>query len=657
MKIITKKRIVTAATILFIVSCTQVSEGLRQNDLQSLIQTFLFRHAVYKNLNNTLSERIISNYIYLMDYGKYYFYKSDVDEMMKNKDLVDDYIVQNQFSFVYNMHTLFEKRFKESMKIVDGLIDHNYDFSKEDTITVDRDSVPFAKNRKEMEERWRKNIKLQLLNYLSMGNTIQQARKKLRKKYELTKKRMNETDDEAILAKFMNAFSTSLDPHSNYLTYDEHVDFKISMELKLEGIGVRLKSEDGFVIVESIIPGGAASKLPESLRLKPNDKIVAVAQGPGEPEDVIDMDLQDVVKKIRGQKGSEVRLTVLRKTAESDRAARFVVPIVREEIKLQDSAAKSEYIKFNEGGKEVRLGYIKLPSFYIDPATGKSSATDTRRLLEDLKRKGIDAVVVDLRNNPGGSLNEAIQIAGLFIDSGPILQVKGGDSHPDVMSDSDPYIAWEGPVVVLINRFSASASEILAGAIRDYRRGIIIGPSKTFGKGTVQSYHELAARKGAIKITTHIFYQPSGTSNQINGISPDILVPDLSSIWDIGEDKTRYPLQWKQIARASFTPYGCVSDYMVSVLKNSSSSRIRVNAKYQELIAKIQKYRTQVQNKTISLKEETDLEKQRTKEIERSYSRESDENNGVDLEKDLFLKEAFSIAGDYVRLNVPKAAR
>ncbi len=656
MKLFSKKSILTAATIFFVISCTQASDGLRQGDLQSLILQFLYRHAVYRTLNNTLSERIVNNYIYMLDYGKYYFYKSDIDELMKDKDLVDDYIVQNQFGFVYKTQELFEKRFKESMVIVDALIDRDYDFTKDEKIVVDRDSVPYAKDRQDMVDRWRKNIKLQLLNYISMGSTIEQARVKLRKKYELTRKRMAETDEEAVLARFMNAFSMSLDPHSNYLTNDELVDFKISMELKLEGIGVRLKSEDGFVIVESIIPGGAASKLPEQLSLKPSDKIVGVAQGGGEPDDVVDMDLQDVVKKIRGRKGTEVRLTVLRKSAEGNGPVRFVVPIVREEIKLQDSAAKSDIFKVKTGGGEVKLGYLRLPSFYNDPATGKSSATDTRVLLEDLKSKGVSCVVLDLRNNPGGYLDEAIKIAGLFIDTGPILQVKGGESEPNVMSDNDPYIAWDGPVVVLINRFSASASEILAGAIRDYHRGIIVGPNKTFGKGTVQSIQELTNRKGAIKITTHIFYQPSGSSNQINGISPDVTVPDLSNIWDFSEEKTRYPLQWKRIARADFVPYGCVNDSIVAALRNGSSARIRTSAKYQDLIAKIEKYGTQMKNKTISLKEETDLEKQRTKELERNIQNDRDDNT-VDLEKDLFLQEAFAIAGDYTKMNAPRATR
>jgi len=441
----------------------------------------------------------------------------------------------------------------------------------------------------------------------------------------------------------------SLEDEGLLVVEDDHEDFKISMELKLEGIGVRLRTEDGFVIVESIITGGATDKLPEDLILKPNDKIVAVAQAKGEPVDVIDMDLRDVVKKIRGKKGTEVRLTILRDSEENSKSLRKIVPIIREEIKLQDSDAESDVHTMSRNGRKDNIGYINLPSFYQDSARNKSSAGDMRLHIERLIKKNVKGIILDLRGNPGGLLNEAIEIAGLFIDRGPIVQIKDGRNPPHVIHDNDNGIFYDGPVVILIDKFSASASEILAGAIKDYKRGVIIGPGNTFGKGTVQSYNVLPFEKGAIKVTTHIFYQPAGTSNQLNGIKPDIRIPALSSIWDIGEDKTKYPLKWKKIKSANFKRYNSTNPAVISNLKKKSIGRINSSREFSELIKKIDKFKKQVSNKTISLKEESNIEKQKKKELEKTIKKDRDKKI-IDLKNDLFLKEAFNITHDYIQI-------
>jgi carboxyl-terminal processing protease len=345
------------------------------------------------------------------------------------------------------------------------------------------------------------------------------------------------------------------------------------MELKLEGIGVRLRSEDGFVRVESIITGGAADKLPETLRLKPNDKIVAVAQGKDEPVDVIDMELRDVVKLIRGEKGTEVRLTVLRDIETENQPSRFILPIIREQIELKDSDAKSHIETLNNNGKNYKIGYIKLPSFYEDRESGKSSSGDVKNLLIDLNKEKVNVVILDLRGNPGGLLNEAITIAGFFIEQGPILQIVGRNTPPKIFYDNNPNIYYKEPLIILTDTFSASASEILAGAIKDYKRGLIIGSGNTYGKGTVQSYNELPYNLGALKITTNIFYQPSGTSNQLTGISPDVDVPDITAIWKMKESELKYPLKWKKIESAKFKRYNYVNDSTVANLNKLSHSR------------------------------------------------------------------------------------
>lgn len=642
-----KRSIIFFMTLFLLFSCQKKSQGLKNSDIPVLVNQFLAMHVAYNQLNDELSQRTLNNYINALDYGKYYFYTKDINEFNRHKDRIDDYIIEKKYDIIYSIYDVYKKRFQENMKLFDTLIALDYDFQKDDTIIVDRDKVSFSKDQSDMKIRWKKNIKLQLLNYMTAGKDVKESKNKLKTKYRLLQKRINETSNKEILSRFINAFSTALDPHSNYLTQDEHEDFKISMELKLEGIGVRLRSEDGFVVVESIIPGGATDKLPEDIKLKPNDKIVAVAQKNGEPVDVIDMDLRDVVKKIRGRKGTVVKLTIIRDVANGSKQQRMIVPITREEIRLQDSDAESEIIQIDN--TRPKIGYIKLPSFYHDPARRKSSAGDIKEHIKKMSGQNIKAVVLDLRGNPGGLLNEAIEIAGLFIDSGPIVQIKEVGRPAHVIYDEDGGILYSGPLVVLINKFSASASEILAGAIKDYKRGLVIGPENSFGKGTVQSYNELPFDKGAIKITTHIFYQPGGTSNQLHGITPDIIVPDLSTIWDIGEDKTRYPLKWEKIKSTSFTKYRYVNNSVVSSLKAKSKSRVSISKTFQDLLKKIEKYKVQLNDKVMSLKEESAIEEQKKNEMEKNLKKNTDDTV-IDLENDLFLREALNITGDYINM-------
>jgi len=641
-----KKSFVSILTVFIVFSCFKKSEGLKHSDVQYLIGQVLSVHAQYNELDDELSKRILSNYIDTLDYGKYYFYQSDISEFSKHEKHFDDYITIGDFRAVYEIFNVYKKRYDEAMEIFDELLKADYDFQVDETIITDRRNVPFAANKDDMRERWRKNIKLQLLNYISAGKDIKEAKQKLQKKYQLAKKRLEEINNDKLMDIFLNSVTTALDPHTNYLSYEDSQDFDISMKLKLEGIGVRLRSEDGFVIVESIITGGAADKLPDELKLKPNDKIMAVAQGNGDPVDVIDMDLKDVVKLIRGEKGTKVTLTILRESVNGDKPQRLKVPIVREEIKLEDSEVKYSVHSMDRDGHDFKIGYIKLPSFYKDDDSGKSSSGDTKAAIENLKKEHINLIVLDLRGNPGGRLDEAVEIAGLFIDEGPVLQVMNKNNPPRIYYDNDPAIYYSGPLVVLIDRFSASASEILAGALKDYRRALIIGASNTFGKGTVQSYSELRRNMGAIKITTHIFYQPGGTSNQLNGIAPDILVPDMSSIWDISEAESKYPLKWQRIDPATFKKYNMLNESLVKNLKSISEKRTSAG-EYAELRKKIKEFSAKIKKKEISLKEEADLSRKRDKEIEESIRQEHDKKI-VDLKKDLFLREAFNLGIDYI---------
>ena len=640
-----KKKIIPLLTLIIILSCFKQSVGLKQSDMQFLINQVLAYHVQYGEIDETISKRIFNNYIESLDYGKYYFYKSDIAEFSKSELLFGNYIAEGDYKIVFDIFKVYKERNDEAMKLFKELLKENYDFSVDEYIVIDREKIAFAENKADMRERWRKNIKLQLLNHVSAGKSVNDGKKKLEKKYDLMKKRVDEMSDSKLLDMFMNSITTALDPHSNYLSAEDNQDFKISMELKLEGIGVRLRSEDGFVRVESIIPGGAADKLPEAHRLKHNDKIVAVAQGREEPVDVIDMELREVVKLIRGKKGTEVRLTVLRDIGTDNKPSRFIVPIIREQIELKDSEARLHVETLNNNGKNYKIGYIKLPSFYEDRHSGKSSSGDVKNLLQDLNKEKVDVIILDLRGNPGGLLHEAVAIAGFFIEQGPILQIVGRNTPPKIFYDNDPNIYYKGPLVVLTDTFSASASEILAGAIKDYKRGLVVGSGNTFGKGTVQSYNELSRNLGAIKVTTNIFYQPSGTSNQLSGISPDIDVPDISSVWKVNESETKYPLKWKKIDSAKFKRYDYLNDSMLANLNKMSNSRTS-KGEYAELKKRIDIYKKRLNNKTISLKEESENTKMQEKDMEERLKSDRDKK-GVDLEKDLFLREAFNIGIDY----------
>lgn len=624
-------------------SCFSRSNELKQSDVPELMKRFLDMHVKYKDFNDELSERTLNNYIMLLDYGKYYFYKSDVESFQKYKYILDDYVKSDNYNVITDIFEIYKMRFKNSLKLVDELLKAQYNFNVDETIITDRDAVDYSADEKEMRERWRKSIKLQLLNYMSTGHDTDYAKNKLKKKYELAEKRVNEITKSDILARFMNAWTMALDPHSNYLTAEENEDFRISMELKLEGIGVRLKSEDGFVSVESVITGGASDKLPEAFQLKSGDKIVAVSQDSRDWTDVIDMDLRDVVKLIRGKKGTKVYLTIMRENDANGRSGRFMVPIVREEIKLQDSEAKSDVMT---KGK-TKIGYINLPSFYQGDRSGKSSAGDVKNLLLSLSKQKIDGLILDLRGNPGGLLGESIDIAGFFIDNGPIVQVKDAFNRPIVYSDNEFGISYGGPLVILIDKFSASASEILAGAMKDYKRALILGSGSSYGKGTVQSYNDLGKGRGAVKVTTHIFYQPGGSSNQLNGIQPDIIIPDLNSVWDMGENKAKYPLDWKQIPSSKFNPANMVNESMAGSLQRLSNGRVNKDKDFIKLKAKMDRLKKQIAQRSVSLKEEAAIEKEREEEYEKTSKREK---KLIDLENDIFLKEAFNVTADYIRL-------
>ena len=650
-----KKSKIFALAFFLIFSCSSNRVNTTPIEITPLLRVILTTHVNNITQDEWFSAdfnaKVLENYFTSLDPGKYFFYRSDILKYKNSPPDLRTHFNQNSYPFIFEIFDMYKERHAEITNMALELAASPHDFSIDEFISIDREKIDYAKDEKEMRERWRKYVKLRLLNHLSTGKDLEDARKTLKSKLEIQAKKVADMNAEDVKARFVNAFCTTLDPHTNFLTIDENNQFLMSINLKLEGIGARLRSENGFTIVESIISGSPASRLPADLELKPNDKIIAVAQDKADPVDVINYDLGDVVSLIRGKKGTTVRLTVLREVEGSNTPVRLIIPIVRDKITLEDDAVKSEIKEFEIDGEKHKIGYIVLRSFYTGERNRRECSKDVSEKIRESKEAGVSAIILDLRGNSGGSLPEAINVAGLFIEQGPIVQIKSASGAPQTLNANanklfgSKLTGWDGPLVVLVDRFSASASEILAGAIKDYKRGIVIGPSNTFGKGTVQSYMQLPY--GASKITTHIFYQPSGLSNQLYGISPHITVPSLSAVWDVGENKYPNPLRWKPIEGGStFTPTNHVNDAMIFRLRTKSRQRMAKDKSYAELERKITQFRAQLNRKTISLREEVANEQARDKELRGSFSRgDSDE---IDLDTDIFLREVFNITKDLI---------
>jgi carboxyl-terminal processing protease len=482
---------------------------------------------------------------------------------------------------------------------------------------------------------------------------------------------MGQTDDQELLEMYLTSLTTAFDPHTTYMAPASVENFEIMMQLKLEGIGASLQGIDGYTVVKKIIPGGAAEK---EGQLKLEDKIIAVGEGDnGELVDVVDMKLNDVVKMIRGKRGTVVRLQVISLKDPKP----HIIKITREQVELKDSEAQGKV--FDAGhksdGKPYRVGVINLPSFYMDMEGArhgdpnyKSTTRDVRRILDDFKQQGVDAVVMDLRTNGGGSLSEAITLTGLFLKEGPVVQVKDNDNRVQSYDDHHQGIEWSGPLVVLISKFSASASEIFAGAIQDYNRGLIVGDTSTHGKGTVQSLLNLGEqlfrvpnppKMGELKITIQQFYRPGGDSTQLRGVVSDIVLPSLSSHYkDISEADLDYPLPFDHVEAQPFTKFDQVNPAIVNQLKKLLAGRVTASDKFKKLERNIVHYQEQIAKKSITLNEAKFLkdraEMNADKEEEKAIEKLSENPSGI--ERDYYMDEVLSIVTDYInQMQVAKA--
>lgn len=639
------------------------AQALTCSDVRQLISLYLKLHFSYNSFDDELSRRSLDNFVKSWDPGKVYFFESDIKEFEdKYATKLDNMIMSNDCSAIDAIMTRYSQRFEERQKLAYKLLEEKYDFNADEYLTVDTKKLPYPKTQEEVTERWRKRIKFQLLSLKSTMSTIEKSKEKVVKRYDLALKRHNDLTKDKVLGVFLNAFSTALDPHTSYMPVDELEDFRIKTRLSLEGIGASLRTEDGFTIVAGVVKGGAAEK---GGLLKLNDKIIAVGQSDGEAVDVIDMDLQDVVKKIRGARGTVVKLTVIRESG--DKTDKLVIPIVREKIQLLDQQASSKMIevKVKEGDipRTLKVGVITLPSFYIDfegrqkrEKDFRSSSADTIREINRLTKDGVDSIVLDLRSNGGGSLDESVNLAGLFFDKGPVVQVRDHSGDVEVYQDKDGKTFYNGPLVVMINRHSASASEIFAGAIQDYGRGLVVGDSHTFGKGTVQTLNDVSSTLGAIKVTVNKFYRASGASTQLEGVASDIKLPSLVDELEIGEKYYDYALPFDTIKGSQHQKFDMVSKY-AKPLAERSEKRVAESDKFKQIFEEIEKYRKNVEERSrVSLKDKEKDKKdakndKNKRDMDTADNDQIPENDGtVNLKDDFYLQETVKIAADYAQL-------
>lgn len=644
----------------------------RKNVNETILITELLKRYHYKKvpLNDSLSAVIYKNYLDNLDNSKLYFLQSDIDAFSPYKNLVDDMLKQGNLEMPYQIFAVFKERYYERINYVYQLLDTDFDFTKDEYFDIDRENATYPKTVEEQNELWRKYIKNEILVHLLNDQTIDKAKELLKKRYDRYKTALQQYNSADVYQIFMNSYTESLDPHTSYFNPITADNFDIEMSKSLEGIGARLSKDGDYTIVYSIVPGGPAFKGNE---LHDNDKIIGVAQGEeGEMVDVVGWRNDDVVQLIRGKKGTVVRLNVLK--AEDGLAGKpKIVRIVRDKINLDDARAESKVFEFVRDGHTYRLGVINIPSFYKDFKNSNtddfnSTTRDVKKLVADLKTKNIDGLLIDLRRNGGGALDEAVELTGLFVNHGPVVQVKDFDGKVHEEEDMSNEVFYDGPLTVLTSRLSASASEIFAAAIQDYKRGIIIG-EQSFGKGTVQNLVGLQQyipnekeRLGQLKLTTAKFYRINGGSTQNLGVTPDVKLPSAFDHTEVGESAYPSALKWDRISSAKYALSNRINDDFIAQLNEKYRLRTKSDRDLQLLIEDMDRQREMRNSKQISLNEATrrkmieDEEKLRPENNKLegvNYSKEgistSTSRQSLKLE-DVYLEEGLLILADVVQL-------
>ena len=576
---------------MFFCSNSPMNELKKTDAIKNLMMRNISQgHYSTLNLNDSLSSKIFDEYIRRLDYGKRFLLQSDVDQLEKYRFKIDDQLKKDPVTIYQEASEIINKRIKEAEKYYLDIIDKPFDFTKEEVIQLDPEELTFAKTTDELKDYWRKSLKYDIMNrivdklkmqedakekndttvkQLPYDSVYAQSVEKIRKRYHDWFHRMYKIEENDRRNNFFNTVANVIDPHTGYFPPKDKEDFDIKMSGKLEGIGALLSQSDEYIKVERIVPGSPSYKQGE---LEAGDIIMAVAQAEEEPVDVVDMRLDKAVRLIRGPKGSEVRLTVKK----IDGAIK-IIPIIRDVVYQEETFAKSAIIEEDNGAK---VGVIKLPSFYIDmkDPRGKNCSKDMKEEIRKLKEENVDGIIVDLRNNGGGSLQYAVEIAGLFFDKGPVVQVHSRYGQPYIFQDRDPSVQYGGPLIVLVNNFSASASEIFAAAMQDYGRAMIMGTKSSYGKGTVQRFFDLDERLpkmlddvkplGSIKMTIQKFYRINGDATQLKGVIPDIIMPDYYKYIDIGEAEYDFAMPWDEIQPSQYKPLNSIAD-KDEIIKNA----------------------------------------------------------------------------------------
>jgi carboxyl-terminal processing protease len=581
-------------------------------------------------LDDAMSEKIFDRYFKSLDSEKQFFVQGDIDQFNVVRNKLDDVIANENLNVPFAIYNLYQQRFDERIAFARELLKTKFDFTVDESYQLDREKAPWAKSEDEVRDLWRKRVKNDWLRLKLAGKEDKAIRETLDKRYESYQNRSRKLNNEDVFQIFMNAYAMSIEPHTNYLGPRASDNFDIAMRLSLEGIGAVLQTRDEYTVIREIVPGSPAGL---SGKLKVGDRIVGVGQGEsGAVTEVLGWRIDDVVTLIRGAKDSVVRLDILPADAGPD-AKHALVSLVRKKISMEEQAAKKSVIDVRDGAVRRRVGVISLPTFYQDfearrrgDKNFKSATRDVARLLAELKKDKVDNVLIDLRNNGGGSLNEAVELTGLFIDKGPVVQQRNAEGKIEIESDTNAGLAWDGPVGVLINRGSASASEIFAAALQDYGRGLIIGES-SFGKGTVQTLVNLdrfgsgdKVRYGELKMTIAQFFRINGGTTQLRGVTPDIKLPAMSDGESFGESSFDNALPWTSIKPALFVPAGELKE-IVPLLDRKHDARVAKDRDFQYLQEDIALVNKQRKDNLISLNEATRRKERDTQEA-RAKTRE-----------------------------------
>ena len=570
-------------------------------------------HYTHQPLNDEVSKKFLKTYLELLDFSHLFFTQQDVDMLTaKYGTSIDDDVLLGNLKPAYEIYELYMKRVDERVAKVKALLNQPIDVKPDATIDLSRQKAPWPKDEADADEIWRLRIANELLQEKLSEHPIEPGPQLIARRYDRLMRNVHEEDKPEQVKLFLAALAQTYDPHSEYLSKADLKNFSINMGLSLVGIGAMLRSEDGYAKIQSLVVGGPAQK---HGGVKVGDRITAVAQGNAEFTDVRDMRLDNVVEMIRGKKGTKVRLLIIPSDA-ADPSKRKTVELVRDEIKLKDQEARADIIhKKDANGETVKLGWITLPSFYADmDKRQKSTTRDVQALLKRLKKENVGGVVIDLRRNGGGSLEEAIALTGLFLKSGPVVQTKGSNGNIVVSSDPDPSIAYAGPLVVMTSRQSASASEIFAGALQDYGRAIVVGDKNTFGKGTVQTILEIgrftsllgsnSQEDGALKLTIQKFYRVAGGSTQLNGVASDIVLPSLSDLPEFGEGALKNALPFDTVPKAKYTKWPESPHVFLEELKRRSNERVKQNPEFHYVMEDMERLRKKLDENRISLNEE-----------------------------------------------------